>query len=112
VKQFSHSELEHLTNYWCKTLGIKSEDLSRHPCIDDVIILIKVIQEYEKEFTPKQRIYVFIIWDACYIKCKPLSKKYLKALNKIIHRLQQVRNLKAKATKQARQKIKALYHNS
>ena len=112
MKQFSYSELEHLTNYWCRTLGIHSKDLMEHPQIDDVIILIKFIKEYEKEFTPKQRIYVYIVWDWCYAKRKPLSKKYLKALTKILYRLQQVRNLKAKSTKQARQKIKALYHHS
>jgi GTPase involved in cell partitioning and DNA repair len=112
MRSFSHGELEHLTNYWCKTLGIKAEDLTRHPQIDDVILLIKFIQEYEKELTPKQRVYVYIMWDWCYKKYNPLSKKYLKALTKIIHRLQQVRNLKATASKKARQKIKALYQHT
>ena len=107
-RQFSHSELEPLTNYWCKTLGIKANDLTQHPQIDDVILLIKFINEYEKEFTPKQRVYVYIMWDSCYIKYKPLSEKYLKALTKLIHRLQQVRNLKTKHKQKARQKIKAL----
>ena len=111
-RQFTHNEIQHLTNYWCKTLGIKAEDLTRHPQIDDLILLIKFIQEYEKELTPKQRVYVYIMWDSCYIKHKPLSKKYLKALTKIIHRLQQVRNLKAAATNKARQKIKALYQHT
>jgi hypothetical protein len=101
-----------VTNYWCRTLGIHSVDLHTHPQMDDVILLIKIIQEYEKEFTPKQRIHVYVMWDWCYIKRKPLSKKYLKALTKIIYRLQQVRNLKAQATRKARQKIKALYRNS
>jgi hypothetical protein len=109
-----HRTLEHhqILGYWCRTLGIKLQDLDRHPQIDDVILLIKFIQEYEKEFTPKQRIYVYVIWDWCYTKCKPLTKKYLKALTKIIYRIHQVRNLKAQATHKARQKIKALYRNS
>ena len=112
MKQFSHIELDHLTNYWCRTLGIHSKDLTTHPQIDDVILLIKFIQEYEKEFTPKQRVYVFVMWDWVYKQRKPLSKKYLKAMTKIIYRLQQIRNLKAISIKKARQKIKALYQHS
>jgi hypothetical protein len=103
---------EQVTNYWCRTLGIHSRDLDTHPQIDDVIILINFIQEYEKEFTPKQRILVYIIWDWCYSKRKPLTRKYLKALEKTIYKLQQIRNLKLKATVKARNKIKALYRNS
>jgi hypothetical protein len=100
--------IEGVTNYWCRTLGIHSVDLHKHPQIDDVILLIKFLQEYEKEFTPKQRIYSYIIWDWCYNKRKPLTKKYLKALEKIIYRLHQVRKYKAQAKKQLRNKIKAL----
>jgi hypothetical protein len=112
MREFSHSELEHLTNYWCRILGIHSKDLIAHPQIDDVILLIKFIKEFQKEFTPKQRVYVYIMWDWCYTKRKPLSNKYLKALTKIIYRLQQIRKLKTKANKRVRQKIKALYHHS
>ena len=108
----AQSLIDGVTNYWCRTLGIHSKDLHTHPQMDDVILLIKFIQEYEKEFTPKQRIYAYVMWDWCYSKRKPLTKKYLKALTKIIYRLQQVRNLKKQATRKARKKIKALYHNS
>lgn len=104
--------IEGVTNYWCRTLGIHSEDLTKHPQIDDVILLIKFLQEYEKELTPKQRVHIHIIWDWCYRQKKPLTKKYLKAIEKVIYRLHQVRNLKAQATRKARQKIKALYRNS
>ena len=98
----------HLTNYWCRTLGIHNRDLHEHPQIDDVIILVKLIQEYQQEFTPKQRILVYIIWDWCYNKRRPLTRKYLKALEKLIYRIHQIRNLKLKAKNKARQKIKAI----
>ena len=101
-----------LTNYWCRTLGIHNSDLHTHPHMDDVVLLVKFIQEYQKEFTPKQRVCVYIIWDWCYYKRKPLTRKYLKALEKIIYRIRQIKNLKVRSIKRARRKIKALYHNS
>jgi len=112
ITQYRTLEHHQILGYWCRTLGIKLQDLDRHPQIDDVILLIKFIQEYGKEFTPKQRIEVYLIWDSCYVKGRPLCKKYLKALNKLIHRLLQVRNIKARALSQARQKIKALKNHS
>ena len=99
--------IDGVTNYWCRTLGIHNKDLHTHPQIDDVILLIKFIQEYEKEFTPKQRIHVYVIWDWCYTKRQVHTKKYLKALEKIIYRLHQVRKYKSQATARARKKIKA-----
>jgi hypothetical protein len=112
MREFSNSELNHLTNYWCRTLGIHSKDLVEHPQADDVVLLVNFIKEYEKEFTPKQRIYVYIIWDWCYKQRKPLTRKYLKALEKIIYNIRHIRNLKSKATKKARAKLQAFYHNT
>lgn len=100
--------IEGVTNYWCRTLGIHYQDLTSHPHIDDVILLIKFIQEYQKEFKAKQRVEVHLIWHSCYNNKKPLGKKYLKALQHIGNKIHQVRNYRAKATQQARQKIKAL----
>ena len=107
-------QLEHnqLLGYWAKTIGITLNDLNHHPQIDDVILLIKFIKEYNNEFTPKQRIQVFVIWDWCYQKKKPLSKKYLKALTKLVFRLQQIRNIRLQAKLKARKKIKALKTNT
>lgn len=99
--------IDGVTNYWCRTLGIHNKDLHTHPQIDDVILLIKFIQEYQKEFTPRQRVYVYIIWDSCYTKRKALSKKYLRALETIIYRIKQIRNIKLKNIQKARKKLKA-----
>ena len=99
--------IEGVTNYWCRTLGIHNKDLDSHPQIDDVILLIKFIQEYQMDFKPKQRVYVYIIWDSCYNKCKPLSKKYLKALEKIIYCVKQIRWNRQVIIQKARKKIKA-----
>lgn len=108
MRAFTENEVLHLTNYWCRTLGIHSEDLTRHPQIDDIVLLIKFIQDYQKEFKPKQRVEVYMMWDSCYNKRKPLKTKYLKALLRIGESLNHIRNLKAEHKLKTRQKIKAL----
>jgi hypothetical protein len=97
-----------VTNYWCRTKGIYSRDLDQHPQIDDVIMLIKFIEEYQKDFTAKQRVELHLIWHSCYTNNKPLGKKYLKALLHVGERINQIRNSKAKHKQIAREKIKAL----
>ncbi len=44
MREFSNSELNHLTNYWCRTLGIHSKDLVEHPQADDVVLLVNFIK--------------------------------------------------------------------
>jgi len=108
TRQFTHQELEHLTRYWCRTLGIHDKDLLTHPQIDDVILLIKFIDEFGKDLRPKQRVETYLIWDSCYKKRRPLGKKYLKALNHIGNQILYIRNEKQKHKQKLRQKIKAL----
>jgi hypothetical protein len=107
-RQFTDRELEHLTNYWCKTLGIHSQDLTRHHCIDDVILLIKFIDEYSQEFKAKHRVQIHIMWDLCYNKQKSLTNHQLKQLLGIGNKLEHIRSIKAASNNQSRQKIKAL----
>ena len=108
MKSFSSNELQHITNYWCRTVGIHYADLLQHPQIDDAIILIKFINEYQKEFKAKQRIEVYIYWDWCYTKRRPLKQRHLKNILHIGNRLEHIRAIKAKARSQTRQRIKAL----
>jgi hypothetical protein len=107
ARQFTHEEVEHLTRYWCRTQGIHYQDLQAHPQIDDVIILIKFIEEYQKEFKAKHRVQVYLLWDSCYKKRRPLKKKHLNQLLGIGERINYVRNLRLQARDLARQKIKA-----
>lgn len=108
MKQFSHSELEHLTNYWCRTLDIHSKDLTEHPQIDDVILLIKFIKEFLQELRSNYRIQVYIIWDWVYQQRRPITKKYLKKLNRIGNCVLKNRYFKQKEMANQRKKIKAI----
>jgi hypothetical protein len=100
--------VQDLANYWCRTQGIHYRDLAEHPQIDDVILLIKFIGEYQKEFKAKQRVEVYIYWDWCYNKKQALKNKHLKNILSIGNRLEHIRNQKAKVKAQTRQRIKAL----
>jgi hypothetical protein len=113
-----------LTNYWCKTLGIQSKDLgcgvrrtdkgiqidnqTSHPQIDDVILLIKVLQEYFEELTATKRIHLHILWDWVYKQKKPLTKKHCKQLTRLITQLENHRYHIKKNKQKQRQRIKAL----
>jgi hypothetical protein len=100
--------VQDLANYWCRTQGIRYCDLLQHPQIDDAIILIKFINEYQKEFKAKQRVEVYIYWDWCYTKRRPLKAKHLKSILAIGNKLEHIRAIKARVKAQARQQIKAL----
>ena len=97
-----------VANYWCRTKGIHYQDLTQHRQIDDVVILVNFIEEYQKDFTAKQRVELHLIWHSCYTNNKPLGTKYLKALLHVGERINHIRNSKAKAKQKARAKIKAL----
>lgn len=100
--------IEGVTNYWCRTQGIHYQDLTSHPQVDDVILLIQFVQEFQTEFTAKQRVELHLIWHSCYVNRKALGKRYLKALSHIGQRITHIRQHKAQARHRARQQIKAL----
>jgi len=105
VRQFTHEELEHLTRYWCRTQGIHDKDLLKHPQIDDVIILVRVIQEYFQELTASKRIHLHILWDWVYRQKKPLTKRQCKQLTRLIHQLENIRYHRQQNLIKARDKI-------
>ena len=100
--------IQGVTNYWCRTKGIHYQDLTQHRQIDDVVLLVNFIEEYQKDFSAKQRVELHLIWHSCYTNNKPLGTKYLKALLHVGERINHIRNSKAQARQIARNKIKAL----
>lgn len=120
--------IQGVTDYWARTLGIHSRDLgcghrvndqgrvvdnqASHPQMDDVVILIKFIQEYQRDFSAKQRVAVYVMWDWCYCQRRPLTRQYLKAIERTIYRIRHIRNLRAQATRRSTARLKARYHNT
>jgi len=112
-----------LTNYWCRTLGIHSKDLgcgiktsdkgikidnqASHPQIDDVILLIKFIKEFNRQFNNDDRIATHMMWQWCYTKKLPLKNGHFKRLTNIGTRIRRKRFFKQAELEKARQTIKA-----
>lgn len=97
-------EAEQLVGYWAKRFaGISAKDLTNHPQIDDVIMLLKIRDHLGIYFNNKESGMWGFCWSYTYHKRCHLKKKHLKKLETlvsgIIHRQQ-----KADI---ARQKIKA-----
>jgi len=102
----SNREKAHYTNWWCKTIGIKSRDLDSHPQIDDVILLIRWHQECWMDSNKSQRGVWSGYWSVVYHHQFPLKAKALKKLEattqEIITR-QQARQLKQIKIRQLRE---------
>lgn len=108
-----------VTNYWCRTLGIHSRDLgcghrrtdkgividnqASHPQIDDVILIINFIKEFETRFNNDDRIATWVIWDWCYNKRLPLKNRHLKRLLNIGNRIRRKQFFQQTQRRQSRQ---------
>jgi len=110
------------TNDWCKRLGIKSSDLgcgykmgqdgkiiqniTPHPAIDDVMILVKMRDEFWTYWNASERATWAAYWNTVYHHGHPLKKKALSKLETIsnsgIYRQEQ-KTLKAQYIKQLRE---------
>jgi hypothetical protein len=108
VRQFTHEEVEHLTRYWCRTLGIHSKDLEAHPQIDDVILLIKFRNEFFKEMNKHQRKSWECFWQWAYKLKRPSRQKHLEKLEKIASEIQNNRLYKQIIRQAQREKIQSL----
>jgi hypothetical protein len=123
-KSHSPVTVQDLTNYWCRTLGIHSKDLgcgikftntgieldsqSTHAQIDDVIVLIKFLQEYLNELPNSHRIRLHTLWHWVYTEKKTLTKRNHRQLKRLTRQLENRRFQKQQAKQKAREKIKAL----
>jgi hypothetical protein len=97
-------EQEQLVGYWAKKFaGITRKDLTDHPQIDDVIMLLKIRDELGKHFNNKESGMWGFCWSWTYHHRCSLKKKHLKKLETIIIGI--TKRLEQKAL--YRQRIKA-----
>jgi hypothetical protein len=76
--------IQHQTNYWCRTKGIHSIDLEQHPQADDIVLLIGFRDEFYTKLTYSEQGTFNGIWGMVYNKRFPLKAKHLGKLEKII----------------------------
>lgn len=102
----TNRELAHYTNWWCKSVGIRSKDIDSHPQIDDVILLIRWHQECWFDANKEERGIWSGYWSAVYHKQLPLKAKALKKLEATVEKIiirQQARQLQQQKIRQLRE---------
>jgi hypothetical protein len=88
--------IQHETNYWCRTKGIHNKDLESHPQADDVVLLIVFREEYFTKLTYTEQAQFNGIWRRVYTLKLSLLTKHLRQLEKIINDITYRQNKMAK----------------
>lgn len=78
-------DLNFVTGAWVRNWGISNWDLTHHPQIDDVILLIKIRQTCWHYWQSRERGYWSYVWDWCYHKKYSLKNKHLDKLQNSIY---------------------------
>ena len=73
-------EQEQLVGYWIKRFGISRKDLTNHPQIDDLMLLIKYRAEFYHDSKAKQKRFFDNTWSWVYNNKLPLKAKQLRTL--------------------------------
>lgn len=100
----SNSEKTHYTNWWCRTMGIKSRDLDNHPTIDDAIFLIRFREVNWQYMTKSEQAVWGSYWAWVYHKQINIKQAWLTKLAHITESVIIRRNKEL----EVRQKIQAL----
>lgn len=98
-------EAEQLVGYWAKKFScITRRDLTNHPQIDDVIMLLKIRDELGTHFNNKESGMWGFCWSYTYHQKCHLKKKHLKKLETLVTGI----NTRLEKQNTARQKIQAM----
>lgn len=76
-------EKTHYTNWWCRTIGIKSRDLDNHPQIDDAIRLIQFRDTLWYWMSASERGEWAAMWNRVYHNQYPLKAQHWNRLESI-----------------------------
>lgn len=104
-------ELTHYTNMWCKSKGITSADLDKHPQADDVVLMLKWREEMWHKLNASEQAVWGAYWNIVYNKKRALYKKALNKLEQITITASDRHLKNLIKTAQQRQRIKALRQN-
>lgn len=100
----SQKEIEHYTNYWCRCKGIRAKDLTTHPYIKDVVILIQWRDHFWNKANKSEQHHWSVLWNIVYESKRPAAQSKWEKLHtqteNIISKQQQLET--------QRQTIKAL----
>lgn len=111
METLSKREKIHYTNQWCRSIGIRNKDLTNHPSIDDVILLVNFRNEFWQDLTKIEQATWSGFWSIIYhrhytLKATHLVKLELMAQSALFTRQKQqqrqgkIRALRARAQEQ------------
>lgn len=100
--------IQHQTNLFCWQRGIKAKDLESHPCADDLVLLIRLKEEFWEDITKSNKQSLDCFWHWVYNQKQPLRHKHLTKLQHIAINGTNTRHHKNIKLRQARMKIKQL----
>ena len=83
TEALTQSELAHYTNLWCKSKGISSRDLTLHPRIDDIILLLAFREAMWSKLNKAEQGCWSGYWSSIYHKRNKLKLKAFKKLEQI-----------------------------
>jgi len=98
-------EQSQLVAYWSKTKGISQHDFDQHPRIDDVILLIRIRDEFWSHMTMTQQGQWSAYWGWSYTHKKPLRNNHLKKLEHITISADNTRLFKTRRQQELKHKI-------
>jgi hypothetical protein len=110
-ESLSKSEIQHYTNYWCKTKGISIKDIESHPRADDIVLLVAFRDAMWDKLNLSEQGCWAGYWNSVYKKKNKLKIKGLNKLEQITITATQrhLKNIIHQA--QLRHRIKALKQN-
>lgn len=111
-QQWQHLEQEQLVGYWIRRFGITRDALESHPFIDDVILLIRIKQEFNSEWSHQDSGYWGYCWSWCYHHRHPLTKKHTNKIEKWVNNLLERRQNRQQRIQVLRQHRKNPYNKS
>lgn len=65
---------------WCQSQGITPTDLTDHPQIDTVVLLIQYIQEFQEDFNQQARQNFDAVWHWVYTQRLPIKRRHRQRL--------------------------------
>ena len=106
--EISQREITKIANDFCRSKGISYSDLTNHPNLDDVMILIRIRDSYWDVLTSEERGIWGAYWGFAYVKSFRLKDKHITKIERIVKYGEYRKNQK----EQARNKIRKLRHDS
>lgn len=103
MNKLTKSELIHFTNRWCRSNGISLRDLTNHPQIEDVVLLVNFRNEFWRDMTASEQGTWSAYWSLVYHKQFTIKQAHLGKLETIARSCEFIRQKQAerKATIQA-----------